>query len=700
MKHSRRNSNWRTRRNTDPPHKILNIHPGADPSLKTIFAGIGVPPKKPFQPDRYQVAALSCIEQSDCLVTAPTGSGKTWIAVEAIRRILKNGGSAWYASPLKALSNAKYSEFSGLFNETNVGILTGDRKENATAPVIVGTTEILRNQLYDAMHSGESLPADLVVLDEAHFLGDRERGVVWEEIMIYLPVRIPMLLLSATIGNAPKIASWLESIRKKPCAVVIETKRSVPLYPLFFHPSGKLFPLHNNQKQTNGKPQVHKRIREYIALKRPALLAPPRKLPPMGKILRVLKKYDLLPAIFFLKSRRECDEAITRCDENQMADSEQKTRLDARLDELVANSARLREHRHVRPVKNLAVASHHSGHLPAWKLVVETLMSEGLLDAVFATSTVAAGVDFPARSVVFLNSDRYNGIEFLPLDPTEFHQMTGRAGRRGKDKIGFAVIIPGKYMNPRLVSNLCSSDASEINSQIQINFSMALNLLLSHTPCQIHDLLQKSFAEYLLKKKNRQKKDRQSLLWQDFYRHFAFLKQTGFVDETDRLSVDGKWASRLRVDQPLLIAEGLRQGLLPETDPAVLAALAGAFVYEQNTDNQEDLTNVPTALSQPFAALKKGLRPLVKEMILKGFPVRPFQLRPAIALYAWSTGQTWEKVVRLADMPEGNLAMLVLRTADNLRHIRTLVDAFPAVAENAHKAVESILREPVVVEFS
>ncbi|MBW1643716.1 MAG: DEAD/DEAH box helicase, partial [Deltaproteobacteria bacterium] len=164
--------------------RIPKIKPGADAGLKKVFASIGIPDKKPFTPDPFQLEALSAIEKTDCLVTAPTGSGKTWIARQAMARIYEKGQKSWYASPLKALSNSKYNEFSSFFGAGNVGILTGDRKENPDAPVIVGTTEILRNQLYDAMHYGETLSVDLVILDEAHFLGDEDRGVVWEEIMI------------------------------------------------------------------------------------------------------------------------------------------------------------------------------------------------------------------------------------------------------------------------------------------------------------------------------------------------------------------------------------------------------------------------------------------------------------------------------------------------------------------------------------
>jgi len=188
---------------------IPRIKPDADKRLISVFSKIGVPELKEFRPDPFQLDALSAIKGGDCLVSAPTGSGKTWIATMAIEGVRNNNGKAWYASPLKALTNSKYMEFKNYFGEENVGIVTGDRVENSDAPIIVGTTEILRNQLYDAMHKGEDLHADLVVLDEAHFLGDEERGVVWEEIIIYLPVRIPLLLLSATIKILNKFQSGL-----------------------------------------------------------------------------------------------------------------------------------------------------------------------------------------------------------------------------------------------------------------------------------------------------------------------------------------------------------------------------------------------------------------------------------------------------------------------------------------------------------
>jgi ATP-dependent RNA helicase HelY len=683
---------------------FLKIKPGADSRLKKIFATIGVPEKRPFIPDPYQLKAVSAIDRGDCLVTAPTGAGKTWIAEQTIRKVFEKGGRAWYASPLKALSNSKYEEFSQIFGLNNLGILTGDRKENPDAPIIVGTTEILRNQLYDSMHQGEILSTDFVVLDEAHFLGDEDRGVVWEEIMIYLPTRIPILMLSATIGNARQISNWLSSIRGRRCIVIEEKKRPVPLFPLFIHPSGTLFPLLSQQSGMRKKP-LSKKVAAYAYSNRPPFLAPPHKLPPFGQILNVLKKYRLLPAIFFLKSRADCDNALELCQEHVIFDERRRELLKHRIQEIAEESPHILSHRHLVDLEDLAIGAHHSGQLPNWKLLIETLMTEGLLDAVFATSTVAAGVNFPARTVVFLNTDRFNGREFLPLSSTEFHQMTGRAGRRGKDHIGFLLAVPGKFMDIPMVAELINSEPSPIFSQIKTTFSMVLNLLLSHSPDQIEDLLEKSFASYLIIKEKKKKASKRvfgldkSFLRQAFRDHLNFLMETGYVSYDGRLTEDGKWASQLRIDQPLLIAEGFRLGLFPENDPAELAAMICLFVNEREADDRFKKAELPSKFTTDFFRVKTGLTPFAKLMYERGFSVRPLFMRPALTIFEWASGKTWEQVLRISELAEGDLASLILRTADNLRHIRSLKDVFPKAAEKAGEAMELILRDPVVFYY-
>jgi superfamily II RNA helicase len=681
------------------------MKPGADASLKAVFKTIGIPEKQPFSPDPFQLQALDAIASADCLVTAPTGAGKTWIAVQAISRIRENGGRSWYATPLKALSNAKFHEFSDIFGADQVGILTGDRKERPDAPIIVGTTEILRNQLYDAMHRGETLDTDFVVLDEAHFLGDEDRGVVWEETMIYLPSRIPLLLLSATIGNARQIAEWLTAIRSKECRVIEETNRPVPLHPLFLHPSGTLLPL--LAADPRGKSRISKKVREYLLSEKPQRLTSfGRQLPPMGDIIGILDKFNLLPAIFFLKSRADCDFALDLCKDIRVDDKDQRLTLQRRIDDILSKNPHLARHRQIHHLEDRAMGAHHSGQLPAWKQVIETLMTEGLLQAVFATSTVAAGVNFPARTVVFLNTDRFNGREFMPLTPTEFHQMTGRAGRRGMDHIGFAIAVPGKYLDIPLCIKLVVSSPSDVVSQIRINFSMVLNLLLSHAPEQIEELLIRSFATFLLMRSGDKRTEararsgtRHKVLIHAFNKHLTFLKHTGFVFPDGNLTADGQWASQLRVDQPLLIAEGFRKGVFPDSDPALMAALISLFVSDREMDEQVDRRSVEPALFEAFIAVNTALKPLMRDLYDHDFDVRPLYLRPAMAVYAWAGGMPWEDVVEISESAEGDLVMLMLRTADHLRHVIGLSRTFPEAAETARQAVELILKAPVLMDL-
>lgn len=219
---------------------------------KRLLEGIGTPRAAPFKPDEFQLESLAALEYEDVLVTAPTGSGKTWIAREEIRRLLNSGRRAWYTSPLKALTNSKYQEFIDEFGAVNVGILTGDRKENSDAPLIVGTTEIYRNQLFDSLRGGSEVSADLVVLDEAHYLADEDRGHVWEEAIILTPPRIRLLLLSATIGNAHEFALWIEEIRGVRCGVITgPPKRPVPLRSAVLLPDKRLLPLLNESGNLN-----------------------------------------------------------------------------------------------------------------------------------------------------------------------------------------------------------------------------------------------------------------------------------------------------------------------------------------------------------------------------------------------------------------------------------------------------------------
>ena len=677
-------------RRKNKPREHARLQADAEPALKGIFAKIGRPISTPFAPDLFQLRALEAVRRTDCLVIAPTGSGKTWVAEQAIMSVFSGGGRCWYASPLKALTNAKWVEFGLQFESQNVGILTGDTKENTAAPIMVGTTEILRNQLYDVMHSGEDLNCDLVILDEAHFLGDADRGVVWEEVMIYLPARINLLLLSATIGNGDEIAQWLSTIRGKECVVIREEKRPVPLYPLFFHPSGRIMP-YLEKKRLYGK------VNEFFKDKQRRM--PHRgQSPPFGEIIRILGKYQLLPAIFFLKSRSECDAALKAC--GRLPDDDRDDSFHYTLEETLSRFPYLANHKQLHYLTSARVASHHAGQLPSWKFLVETMMKSGNLQAIFATSTVAAGVNFPARTIVLFNSDLFNGRDFNPLKGTEFHQMTGRAGRRGVDKIGFLLVVPGRFMDLEHIRRLLFKRPEDILSQIKNDFSMVLNLLLSQTPEDIRKIFENSLAMYqhARMKKGGSPQDHSSGLWEDFQRHLNFLKAERFVDENDRLTENGVWASKLRLDQPILIAESLKRNIFPTDDEHLLAAALAPFVYDGDDNIRMTSKTMPRKLSRCYSRIVTTLQPLAERMEAAGFRVSPLYLWTSSVIYDWARGVDWDEIIETAGISDGDMAMLVLRTADNLWQLRNLKETHPQVAALAAKARESILKEPVIFE--
>ena len=661
--------------------------PEIAPSLKSVLSQIGKPASAPFVPDDFQLQALAAIKQTDCLVIAPTGSGKTWIAREAILSVIEKGGRAWYASPLKALSNSKWVEFGLHFDPENVGIITGDTKENTEAPIIVGTTEILRNQLYDAMHHGFDLNCDLVILDEAHFLGDTDRGVVWEEIMIYLPVRVNLLLLSATIGNGEEIARWLETIRKKPCVVIREEKRPVPLHPLFLHSSGCLFPFLDGKKMA---PPVADFLRKNNERRFRG-----GQMPDYGGIIRILERFHLLPAIFFLKSRAECDAALTA--RSSLAPLTNSPEFNDSLYELLERFPSLSSHRQLKALRSAGLVAHHGGQLPAWKLLVEEMMNQGHLRVIFATSTIAAGVNFPARTIALFNSDLFNGHDFNPLTATEFRQMTGRAGRRGQDNIGFMLAVSGRFMDLNHICRLLFRAPEDILSQLKNDFAMVLNLLLSQSPTDVRAIFERSFAAY------QQSKGQQSVstsaassLWGDFQHHLKILQKEGFVDHSGRLTPDGYWAAKLRLDHPLLVAQCLRENAFPEDNEKFLAAAVAAFAYDRDDEMKLAVKDFPPKLTQALKKVVLAVRPLAHSLEAAGFATAKLHSSAGVAMYYWAQGRSWDSIIKFTGIAEGDMASLVLRTADNLRQIAALKDTHPQAAACAYKAREAILREPVL----
>jgi superfamily II RNA helicase len=460
-----------------------------------LLRRVGEAPTVPFAPAPFQIAALDALERGDVLVSAPTGSGKTWIAEQEIARLLRSGGGqdggaatvpgrVWYTAPLKALSNQKFRRFQRLYGETAVGLLTGERRVNSLAPVLVATTEILRNVLYDTERflleaegrAGDrrdpraTVPLEVVVLDEAHYLADRERGTAWEEILLLAPPETRLLLLSATIPNAGELAAWLETVRgRRPEVVTLET-RPVPLQYLLADGTGRLLPPDPNAVMT--------RSRNLRWLRAAADAIEDRK---------------LTPAILFFPSRRECDEAAKLLGHRS---APEEARRAERLEEWIAQVPHLAQHPLLAPLRRAGVAPHHAGHLTAWRMCVEELLEAGLIRFVCATTTLAAGLDVPARTVLLSTLHRHGPAGPEALTPTEFHQMTGRAGRRGRDLLGIAVIA---VENPSEADEgLALADASPdpVVSAFTPSDAQVLNLLARALMPTAEGLVRRSFAAF------------------------------------------------------------------------------------------------------------------------------------------------------------------------------------------------------------
>jgi len=668
--------------------QCLVTQPSVHRETLRLLSQIGKPESTGFVPDEFQLQSLELLSSQDVVVSAPTGSGKTWIALEAAKLYLSAGKGVWYAAPLKALSNAKYQEFGDEIGAENVGILTGDRKENPDAPMIVGTTEILRNQLYDAMEVGKDLDVDLVILDEAHYLGDVDRGVVWEEVLIYLPSRVRLLLLSATISNAEELAQWLERIRDKPCAVVHSGVRPVPLNVLCQLPNGQITPFFKGQRLFPPVALLAKQQKESRKIAR-------QSVPDFNSIVESLRKFNLLPAIIFLKSRSDCDAAVAHLNPSPLRPGSDGFLRAVR--QHLERYPELESRSQVDRLLMCRVGSHHAGQLPAWKLLVEQMMVKGFLDVIFSTSTVAAGVNFPARTVVILQSDRFDGRSFVDMTATDLHQMCGRAGRRGMDKVGFVLVVPGRYLNIGLMRQLFLSPPEPLQSQITINFSMVLNLLLSHDTQGVKELLGLSFASF--HEKPRKSRAVKLKLVEEFQRHLSFLQELGYVaDSSGAPTFDGRWAAQLRLDHPLLIAELIRNGELRYLSAQELAAAIAPFVVDKDkaVHVSRYVWDKTKPLWKKFRAMVMRLRPLIESLMSHGFSVPDIMFWPVASLFLWCEGVEWDELTAHIRADEGDLAMMILRTADHLRQLLALAPVEPDIARTARHSIELIVRSPLI----
>ena len=445
-----------------------------------------------FELDDFQKEAIEHIKNGKSVVVcAPTGAGKTCIAQSAIHLALENGTRIFYTTPLKALSNQKFYDFSRTYGEENVGLLTGDTTINREAQIVVMTTEVFRNMLYGTTFGAlkDNLKdVKYVVLDEVHYMNDEQRGTVWEESIIYCPTNIQIIALSATVQNSKQLTNWINTVHSGTEHVFTDF-RPVPLR-FYYYDSSKpdtVLPLLTPEGKLNKKikpESKYKYFNKKTAVKNP-----------VASITMALKEKNMLPAIYFTFSRKKCDENAKKCSSLELLTKEETLEINRLVDEYISENPYLENNPQIDLIKK-GVASHHAGLLPGWKLLVERLFQKGLIKMVFATETLAAGINMPARTTVISSVSKRTDDGHRMLSANEFLQMSGRAGRRGMDEIGYVVIVGTPFQTPEEVAALATSDSNPLESKFSPCYSMVLNLLQRFSLDEAKELILKTFGYY------------------------------------------------------------------------------------------------------------------------------------------------------------------------------------------------------------
>ena len=455
-----------------------------------------------FEFDPFQIAACHAVEEgSGVLVAAPTGAGKTVVGEFAAHLALKLGKKCFYTTPIKALSNQKYSEFVAMFGEDRVGLLTGDTSINGEADVLVMTTEVLRNMLYAGSNTLTNL--GYVVMDEVHYLADKFRGAVWEEVLIHLMESVQVISLSATVSNAEEFGEWLGEVRGNTQVIVSEI-RPIPLYQHVLI-GNRLLDLFDKPGQIN--PEILQREREAvrkvaISRHRRGRFNEAQDRLSRADIIEKLANQNLLPAITFIFSRIGCDAAVKQCLHAGLRLTSTQEREEIRATALKYTQNIAEEDLEVLGFDDWltalerGIAAHHAGLLPSFKSAVEELFQKGLIKAVFATETLALGINMPARTVVLEKLIKYNGESHVPITPGEYTQLTGRAGRRGIDIEGNAVIQWSPTVDSASAAGLASTRTYPLRSSFAPTYNMSINLIARFGRERARRSLESSFAQF------------------------------------------------------------------------------------------------------------------------------------------------------------------------------------------------------------
>lgn len=647
-----------------------------------------------FELDPFQKEACDALDQGrSVLVSAPTGSGKTVVADYAVERVLAQGRKAFYTTPLKALSNQKFAELSSAYGAARTGLLTGDVSHNADGPVVVMTTEVLRNMFFARSPQLEGL--GLVVLDEVHYLQDPYRGSVWEEVIVLAPAGVVMVCLSATVSNAEEFGAWLSSVRGE-TEVVTETRRpvqlrnhvamaergtrSVELVPLLEHqrPHPRIVSLDQRLSRMSRRPG---------GLRHSRIVSPRRT-----ELVEELRERKMLPAIVFIFSRAACDDAAAHCLSDGVRFTSPEERLEIRrrcerhTEGLPPEELEVLGYRQWSAAVEAGIASHHAGLIPAFREAVEDCFAGGLLQVVFATETLALGINMPARTVVIEKLSKVREHGRSSLTSGEYAQLTGRAGRRGLDSVGHAVTVWSPQVSLLGLAHLATSEAPALTSSFRATYNLAVNLVRRYPADQAHYVLDRSFAQFLDARHHH-------ALSRRLERVLALLERFGHVELGPwRLTSRGQLLARIYHESDLLVAEAILDGVFDHTEAPLLAAVASACTYEARAGRWRRITEGPSragaALArldviwdQVHAAEEEARLPRTRA------PDRGF----SEASWRWARGERLEKVLDQTQLAPGDFVRNCKQLVDLLGQIATVAPRAATRASAGH-AVKAIQR--------
>jgi ATP-dependent RNA helicase HelY len=620
------------------------------------------------------------------LVSAPTGSGKTLIAEFAAARALEAGGKTFYTTPIKALSNQKFAELSQRYGEPRVGLLTGDVSYQARAPIVVMTTEVLRNMLF--ARSSLLYGLAVVVLDEVHYLQDPYRGSVWEEVLVLAPEGVTFVSLSATVNNAADFGAWLTSVRGA-TRVVVEEHRPVRLEHHFaIAERGRdgvvVLPLLRGAAPNPDGAVVDDRRRRN-----------PRhryRVPRRTEVIEYLAAADMLPAITFIFSRAACDDATRQCLEDgiRLTSPDERARIreltEAAVVRLEDDDLRTLGYGPWSSALEAGIAPHHAGLVPAFRQAVEQCFSEGLLKVVFATETLALGINMPARTVVVERFAKFRGSDTSALTSGEYQQLTGRAGRRGIDTLGHALVLWSPSTPFGLVARTALAPPPDLVSSFHPTYNLAVNLVRRWSRAEAHDLLAASYGQW-------QAPPGSLSLAAQLDRRVAILGEREYI-EGWRTTEAGLVLASIYHESDLLVTEALRGGLFDGLDPGALAGVVSAFTYESRRAGDDPEPGQRTVIERlaQLGTLAGELRADERRVGLR----RTRRPDPGLAraVISWSTGATLDSVLRETDIAPGDFVRNVRQLIDLLRQ---LAQATPdrRTGEAAGQAV-ALLRRGVV----